>query len=218
MAGSARRPPTLYRCGACDGPFTSTRIRKFCSRDCKDFVRLTAQCAGGCGGFVWLGRTSKSPGVAMCKSCHRSPVRRAKCPACGCDFAPIPSRGGLTETCSRKCAQALRVRRRGTDVLAHRIRNANNCARKRARFASQFVEQVDPLLVFERDGWVCYLCSGSIDPKLSGRARWGATVDHVVALIDGGEHSYANVRAAHRSCNSAKENHRRARVAVWLAS
>lgn len=66
------------------------------------------------------------------------------------------------------------------------------------------VEVVEPAVVFERDTWTCHLCGEAIDRALSGRHRWGPTLDHLVPLALGGEHSYANVAAAHRACNSAK--------------
>jgi 5-methylcytosine-specific restriction endonuclease McrA len=78
------------------------------------------------------------------------------------------------------------------------------CANRRARFVAALVEVVDPDVVFERDGWRCHLCGEGIDPTLSGRDRMGPTLDHVIPLAEGGEHSYANVAAAHRSCNSRK--------------
>jgi 5-methylcytosine-specific restriction endonuclease McrA len=33
------------------------------------------------------------------------------------------------------------------------------------------------------------------------------TKDHVIALSNGGEHSYANAQLTHRICNNIKNNH-----------
>ena len=77
-------------------------------------------------------------------------------------------------------------------------------ARRRARLSAALVEQVDRAVVFERDDWTCHLCGGAIDPTLSGRHRWGPTIDHVVPLSRGGLHCYANVRAAHLRCNASR--------------
>ena len=53
-----------------------------------------------------------------------------------------------------------------------------------------------------------YRRAGSKDPTLTGRDRLGATLDHIVprslALI--ADDSPANLRLAHRSCNSARGN------------
>ena len=49
--------------------------------------------------------------------------------------------------------------------------------------------------VFARDGWVCQYCGSPAE-----------NVDHVIPRSRGGEHSWENVVAACRRCNSRKEN------------
>lgn len=49
--------------------------------------------------------------------------------------------------------------------------------------------------VFARDGWVCQYCGAAAE-----------NLDHVVPRSRGGEHSWENVVAACRRCNSRKEN------------
>lgn len=61
-----------------------------------------------------------------------------------------------------------------------------------------FVEEIDPLVVFERDGGVCGICGGSV----SRLERWH--VDHVMPLSRGGQHAYDNVQLAHAHCNISK--------------
>jgi hypothetical protein len=80
------------------------------------------------------------------------------------------------------------------DLDRGRARGRKAAATRRARKLDQFVEAVDPRVVFERDGGVCGICSEPVDP---GRFD----VDHIVPLALGGEHSYPNVRVAHPSCN-----------------
>ena len=53
--------------------------------------------------------------------------------------------------------------------------------------------------IFERDGGVCHLCHKKVPRKR-------ASMDHIIPLSLGGEHSLRNVALAHRSCNSAKNN------------
>ena len=76
--------------------------------------------------------------------------------------------------------------------------------RRRARKYAAFVEDVDRLVLFERDNWMCGLCGEAIDPTLVWPHPQSASHDHVVPLACGGEHSYANAQAAHLVCNQRK--------------
>jgi hypothetical protein len=58
-----------------------------------------------------------------------------------------------------------------------------------------------------RDGWVCWLCEGAIDPTLPANLAGGATVDHVVPRSRGGSNDLANLRLAHRRCNGRRGSH-----------
>jgi 5-methylcytosine-specific restriction endonuclease McrA len=49
--------------------------------------------------------------------------------------------------------------------------------------------------VFSRDAWVCQYCGGKAE-----------TMDHVVPRSRGGDHSWGNVVAACRRCNSKKKD------------
>ena len=79
--------------------------------------------------------------------------------------------------------------------------------------------------VYERDGWVCGLCTLPIDRGLSWPHKWSASLDHVVPqshmLIP--DHSASNLRAVHLQCNSMRgdgsnmsEDELRARVSAEL--
>ena len=65
-------------------------------------------------------------------------------------------------------------------------------------------EFVSRIRVFERDGWVCHLCSGSVDQALGAMDEQGPTLDHLIPISQGGPHTFDNLRLAHRSCNTAK--------------
>jgi 5-methylcytosine-specific restriction endonuclease McrA len=70
-----------------------------------------------------------------------------------------------------------------------------------------FVEDVHPFVVFARDGWRCWICERATFRSWDWGNGWHSdapTLDHVVPLARGGEHSYANVRTAHALCNSRK--------------
>lgn len=78
-------------------------------------------------------------------------------------------------------------------------------ALERARDAgATLIDDVERLVVLERDEWTCYLCGIVTDPDADALDRRSPTVDHVIPLSRGGDHSYANVRCACLSCNSQK--------------
>lgn len=76
--------------------------------------------------------------------------------------------------------------------------------RRRARKAGVETQSVRAVDVFERDQWVCWLCSETIDRLTKWPAPASASIDHVVPLARGGPHTLDNVRAAHLRCNMAK--------------
>lgn len=59
----------------------------------------------------------------------------------------------------------------------------------------------------ERDGWTCWLCGGDIDPTATVSSPWRATIDHLVPRSRGGGHEPANLRLAHRRCNTRRGSH-----------
>lgn len=85
-----------------------------------------------------------------------------------------------------------------------RLKATHRTARK-AKQRAVSVESVDPILVFERDGWKCHLCGGPTPKEKRGPYEDDAPeLDHIVTLADGGEHSYRNTACACRSCNIRK--------------
>jgi 5-methylcytosine-specific restriction endonuclease McrA/biotin operon repressor len=80
---------------------------------------------------------------------------------------------------------------------SERARNRNHA--RRIRYAGQYVERVESLVVLERADGVCGICGQDVDPL-----RFH--VDHVVPLSRGGVHAYSNVQPAHPSCNVRKHN------------
>lgn len=80
-----------------------------------------------------------------------------------------------------------------------RLWNAEYRTRK-----SQHSELFDPVEIFERDGWVCGICEGDIDPALSYPDPQCASLDHVIPLSRDGLHTRVNAQASHLRCNLRK--------------
>lgn len=65
---------------------------------------------------------------------------------------------------------------------------------------------VKPEELAERDGWICWLCGGDIDPCAPLGSPASATIDHVVPRSRGGANDRSNMRLAHRRCNGRRGN------------
>ena len=105
-------------------------------------------------------------------------------------------------TCSVRCR---RIVQWGHDLAPVSDYQWSSDAVKRARKAgARIIEKFDRLAIFERDRWMCQVCGiGCSQPDPHSLSA--ATVDHVVPLIAGGEHSTANAQTLCLSCNSAKQ-------------
>lgn len=68
------------------------------------------------------------------------------------------------------------------------------------------VKSVSPMDIFLRDGWICGICGEPIDGGLEHPDPMSASLDHILAIALGGEHTCGNLQAAHLSCNFKKGN------------
>lgn len=86
-----------------------------------------------------------------------------------------------------------RARNQAALQAASRIRTMSYRAKKRA----QFVEDVDPDVVYRMHGGMCGICKQFVPED-------DFHVDHVVPVSKGGLHGYINVQPAHPLCNLKK--------------
>ncbi len=75
-------------------------------------------------------------------------------------------------------------------------KNREKCRRYRARKYRVMVQPIDEAAIYDRDGHMCLYCGATDD----------LTLDHVVALSNGGAHSESNLVVACRSCNGGKRD------------
>ena len=116
-------------------------------------------------------------------------AKRHDCPVCGTSTT-------RQKYCSNECAR--------------KAGNAQREAARRLRITANMVDNditLDGL--FRRDGgrcWICGLPCDYSDIETTDKAKVAGnlypSIDHVVALSDGGEHSWKNVKLAHRICNT----------------
>lgn len=157
----------------------------------------------GCGADKALGEYGNAAG--RCRPCMAEAARRrravrpdpptrvpfdATCGNCGSAFMADKRRWRY---CSPECSFARKYRD-----------NWKNVAHRRIKERGATVERFSREEIFERDEWTCRLCNEAIDPAARKPDMRCASVDHIVPISKGGEHSRANVQAAHFICNLTK--------------
>lgn len=85
-------------------------------------------------------------------------------------------------------------------------RRKANYQKRRALKLQLPADDIRPIDVYERDGWVCGICSEAVEPGLSWPDPMSPSLDHVMPLSLGGHHVMENVALAHLSCNVRKGN------------
>lgn len=200
---NSRTPRVIGPCPECGSDVVYSGFgapKKYCSDQCKarvhnrrsrrrvQLVDLAERACNECGEPF---KPRRCDGVYCSKACYqRGNARRPKftpeqraCLECGSEYT---ARRHDARFCRAKCAFAFHGRAR-----MNRARTGVNAL---------YVDRQ----IFERDGWMCWLCGEPVDPTLSRKHRRGATIDHVIPLARGGSDTPDNVRLAHWECNHDK--------------
>lgn len=169
---------------------------------------LNWRMCGRCG-VEWLakGRSRHYP-KPVCQECqkarerayyraHAESISRAQgfkqhrrtCLSCGAEFIGH----GQATSCSLECRKARQRAQR---------RKEKSLRRKGMRV----VERFSPDEIFRRDAFRCQLCLKALAMGATVPHPLAPTIDHIVPVSRGGEHSRANVQAAHFICNSLRSN------------
>ena len=173
-----------------------TKVCFYCKQEFQAAHALANVCSPGC-----RKRTSRTsppegqpgpPGAAsrpdqdappLAESDHEPCRIVARCRRCG---VAIEDPTDTRRYCSSACRRAMRRKNR------------------KAMIRRAYVEPVSLTVLRRRDGDRCRICGEPVDPTTQPPDPSAATIDHVVALARGGEHSYRNTQLAHLGCNLAK--------------
>lgn len=112
-----------------------------------------------------------------------------KCIICGAMFLDLYG----AKTCGDACGD---IHRRGV--------RRDYEHRRRARKVAAFVAPVYRQRIFERDNFTCQLCLQPMAMDKRAPHPQSPSIDHVIALANGGTHEPNNVQAAHWLCNAIK--------------
>lgn len=111
------------------------------------------------------------------------------CKECGAIFTP--EYGNKKRTfCSDEC------------LSRHANRSSKHIRRERLKVA--FRERVYRAEICKRDGFKCQICKTKVNMKANVPHPLAPTMDHIIALANGGTHEASNVRLAHFMCNSLR--------------
>ena len=126
------------------------------------------------------------------------------CESCGNVFHSVSKTAKYcSDTCSRR-----EKRRRDSKNGKLRLHGVGH--RKRARlYGVEYDPSVRLDRLIERDGLICRICGGECDPNDINGGLVGMTyptIDHIVAMANGGGHTWDNVQVAHFICNSNKRD------------
>jgi 5-methylcytosine-specific restriction endonuclease McrA len=102
------------------------------------------------------------------------------------------------------CGQGFIDNQPDRNVCSPRCGRRYSASIRRARKRAAFVEQVVRPKVYARDGWRCQLCGQPVQRDKVVPHPDAPTLDHIVPLAAGGDHSYANTQLAHFRCNYLK--------------
>lgn len=166
-------------------------------RPCRRLKPKPRSCCSICGGPITMGPSSLPGGEPACRTCRANYVNpEAMCNLCATCARPIYAGIPSQLFCSMVCRRYWKNR-----TPAKRAVNRRRDAAKRGK--GRTAETFDPVDIFRRDRWQCQACGISTKRHRFPDPR-AATLDHIVPVSKGGEHTRANTRCLCFSCNCSK--------------
>lgn len=214
------RPTVTLTCQYCTKTVTRKAQRyefgKYCSRPCAYSGRAITRAAAAAEEKARKQveraqrKAAKANAIRAAREAQKATSRLRECAVC-CGYYTPERIGNRILVCSEACrqdyaaARADAVRAKRKTNPSTRAAKALYKARRRMIESNARREKVDPVAVFNRDQWRCYICGVPTPAELKGTNEPRAPeLEHVVSLTDGGAHALYNVACACRSCNSAK--------------
>ena len=129
----------------------------------------------------------------------RHPRISSVCAVCGAPITRTPDKRFPARVCSVACRTTL------VGGTPRSVVPWEGDAERRARRAGAVrVDRVVRDEVLRRDDYTCWICGCSVDMDVDPLHPAAPSMDHVVPLASGGEHTYSNIRTSHYGCNSAR--------------
>lgn len=228
-SGSVEIPATPTKCLGCDNPPRPAKAvgtkPKYCSDKCRRLVNHRSQVESGAYAAILQKRKAENAAKALpvhtcvqCGGTWSSTHRRSKFCSSKCinKHTDLHNPVRCSEPdCDRGvrgkglCAMHWRRKARAEGREANPAWDDNRRAhyhKRRAQKLGTQVEDLRPIDIYERDIWLCGLCSTPVDPDCTWPDPMSPSLDHVKPLSLGGTHTYENVQLAHLTCNVSKGN------------
>lgn len=149
--------------------------------------------------------------AAVASRGYRTPER--PCTHCGKFFRAVKGRRCCSDRCAAARTEEARDRRRVPAERTARLKRARRNRHSARRYADLKRAGSSTRRVVgrwrricARDRFICWICTGRIDPSIRAPHRRAPSVDHVIPLSAGGSDDDANLRAAHFGCNSRRQS------------
>lgn len=176
------KKPLSKECAYCGTQFfTHYSQQKYCCEDCRYKASLKMKREQWAEAYV--------PQNLICKECGSSYITE-----CG---------NTRSAFCCQSCADKYERRH---EHRTHRHRQYMREVKKERdlQLRKAFIENVSYETLYERDGGICQICGLPVIKETCADDNWSGTIDHIIPISAGGEHSYENCQLAHRVCNSLK--------------
>lgn len=179
----------IRACEECGESFQPPTVR---SRHCSPLCRYRARekergfpCST-CGKQMY--RSRERADVPRCLDCRRAEPSYTP-------PGPKPAESWACAVCGVECQRPA--------TRGHRPKLCRDCRR------TDWISASRRRAIYERDGWMCWLCEEPVDPSLIGsRDQWRPSLDHVIPRAFGGDSSEENLRLAHVWCNAVRSDGR----------
>lgn len=206
----SNRKPRVKQCERCVNEFSTLENRqKYCSVVCSakaNAARLSELYKGKC----------KRTETYACKNCgvEFRPKEADRTTYCSreCAYAYVkahpkpkkPTKKGPFKIVCQVCGKQIEASRPNVSTCSDECKRVDRhmrCYQRRKRYSDANAEPIDFAVVCERDEWTCKLCGKHVDKSIKWPHPMAPSLDHIVQISAGGQHTYANVRLTHLVCN-----------------
>ena len=203
--------------------------RVYCSDECKDKIKKPKQAKTKYYCHICGAEIKSRSKFYCCEECRMEYERRRArensikdykpkifiCKVCGTKV--ITAYGDKRRNiCSEDCIKAYESYHKHHS-LKHKEKKKSYLRVREKIIQNVTIQKVCYDDLYKRDKGICKICGMPISKNRKINNNWDGTVDHIVPLSCGGEHSNSNCQITHRICNSLKLQEGKEYKINWIA-